>query len=34
MKNIVNLALIQKKKKKIHNIFHNSWVGKLLLVFI
>ena len=40
MKNIVNVALLKEKKKrnkaihkKIHNIFHNSWVSKLLLVF-
>ena len=35
MKNIMNVALLKKKKaihKKIHNIFHNNWVDKLLLV--
>ena len=40
MGSIVNVALLQKKKKKeqyiekkkIYNIFHNSWVGKFLLV--
>ena len=40
MKNILNVALLKEKKKrkkaihkKIHNIFHNSQVSKLLLVF-
>ena len=37
MKNIINVALIKEKRKrkktihkKIHNIFHNSQVSKLL----
>ena len=40
MKNILNIALLKEKKKrkkaihkKIHNIFHNSQVSKLLVVF-
>ena len=33
MKNILNVALLKEKKKftkKIHNIFHNNQVSKLL----
>ena len=40
MKNVVNVALLKNEKekraihKKIHNIFHNNWVRKFVLVFI
>ena len=35
MKNVVNVAHLKKKQytKKIHTVFHNNWVDKLLLVF-